>query len=224
MSEYFHNVLIGLLALLPMANPLTSISLLLGLGSGLPLLERNRQILKASLYVLLIMFVSFYGGSLIMQVFGISVPGLRIAGGLIVTYIGFVMLFPATTPDETECQHDLLSDKEKANPKIRDLSFVPLALPGAAGPGTIALIISSASTLQSTYQTIPLVVHFAAATVFIITALIFWIALRGSGQIMRVLGESGIDATSRVVGFLLVCMGVQFAINGGFELVSIPMH
>ena len=111
MGNYFHHVLVGLLALLPMANPLTSISLLLGLGGKLPTVERNRQILKASLYVALIMFVSFYGGSLVMQVFGISVPGLRIAGGLIVTYIGFAMLFPATTPDETEVQKDFLSEK-----------------------------------------------------------------------------------------------------------------
>lgn len=224
MGNYFHHVLIGLLALLPMANPLTSISLLLGLGGKLPTIERNRQILKASLYVALIMFVSFYGGSLVMQLFGISVPGLRIAGGLIVTYIGFAMLFPATTPDETEVQKDFLSEKEKATPHFRDLSFVPLALPGAAGPGTITLLISSASTLQSTYQNLPLVIHLAAATVFIITALIFWIALRCSGRIMKVLGESGIDAISRVVGFLLVCMGVQFVINGGFELASTPMH
>ena len=67
MGNYFHHVLVGLLALLPMANPLTSISLLLGLGGKLPTVERNRQILKASLYVALIMFVSFYGGSLVMQ-------------------------------------------------------------------------------------------------------------------------------------------------------------
>lgn len=113
MSEYFHHVLVGLLAVLPVANPLTSVSLLLGLGGSLPPAERNRQIFKASLYVALIMLVSFYGGSLVMQVFGISIPGLRIAGGLIVAYIGFTMLFPATTPDETEVQHDLLSDEEK---------------------------------------------------------------------------------------------------------------
>ncbi|HHN0071934.1 TPA: MarC family NAAT transporter [Pseudomonas aeruginosa] len=191
MSEYFHHVLVGLLAVLPVANPLTSVSLLLGLG-----------------------------GSLVMQVFGISIPGLRIAGGLIVAYIGFTMLFPATTPDETEVQHDLLSDEEKITPHFRDLSFVPLALPGTAGPGTIALVVSSASTLQSTYGSIPLFIHLAAITVTLLTALIFWIALQSSGRIMKFLGESGIDAISRVVGFLLVAMGVQFVINGGFELVA----
>lgn len=155
-----------------------------------------------------------------MQMFGISIPGLRIAGGLIVAYIGFTMLFPATTPDETEVQHDLLSDEEKITPHFRDLSFVPLALPGTAGPGTIALVVSSASTLQSTYGSIPLFIHLAAITVTLLTALIFWIALQSSGRIMKFLGESGIDAISRVVGFLLVAMGVQFVINGGFELVA----
>lgn len=222
MSEYFHHVLVGLLAVLPVANPLTSVSLLLGLGGGLPPAERNRQILKASLYVALIMLVSFYGGSLVMQVFGISIPGLRIAGGLIVAYIGFTMLFPATTPDETEVQHDLLSDEEKITPHFRDLSFVPLALPGTAGPGTIALVVEPASTLQSTYGSIPLPIHLAAITVTLLTALVFWIALQSSGRIMRFLGESGIDAISRVVGFLLVAMGVQFVINGGFELGRRP--
>ncbi|WP_121372356.1 MarC family NAAT transporter, partial [Pseudomonas aeruginosa] len=196
MSEYFHHVLVGLLAVLPVANPLTSVSLLLGLGGSLPPAERNRQIFKASLYVALIMLVSFYGGSLVMQVFGISIPGLRIAGGLIVAYIGFTMLFPATTPDETEVQHDLLSDEEKITPHFRDLSFVPLALPGTAGPGTIALVVSSASTLQSTYGSIPLFIHLAAITVTLLTALIFWIALQSSGRIMKFLGESGIDAIS----------------------------
>ncbi len=204
MSEYFHHVLVGLLAVLPVANPLTSVSLLLGLGGSLPPAERNRQIFKASFYVALIMLVSFYGGSLVMQVFGISIPGLRIAGGLIVAYIGFTMM----------------SDEEKITPHFRDLSFVPLALPGTAGPGTIALVVSSASTLQSTHGSIPLFIHLAAITVTLLTALIFWIALQSSGRIMKFLGESGIDAISRVVGFLLVAMGVQFVINGGFELVA----
>ncbi|PUA41284.1 stress protection protein MarC [Pseudomonas protegens] len=220
MSEYFQHVLIGLFAVLPVANPLTSIPLLISLGGDLPPAERNRQIFKASLYVALIMLVSFYGGNLMMQVFGISIPGLRIAGGLIVTHIGFAMLFPTNVPNETSMQHNLLSDEGKITSGFRDLSFVPLALPCTAGPGTIALIVSSASTLKSTYGIIPLSIHLAVITVTFLTALIVWVALRSSGSIMKFLGESGIDAISRVVGFLLVGMGVQFAINGGVELMS----
>ena len=218
MSEYFHHVLVGLRRA-PGSQPADQ-----RLAAARPRRQpaaggAQPADIQGQLYVALIMLVSFYGGSLVMQVFGISIPGLRIAGGLIVAYIGFTMLFPATTPDETEVQHDLLSDEEKITPHFRDLSFVPLA-PGTAGPGTIALVVSSASTLQSTYGSIPLFIHLAAITVTLLTALIFWIALQSSGRIMKFLGESGIDAISRVVGFLLVAMGVQFVINGGFELVA----
>ena len=55
--------------------------------------ERNRQSLMASVYVFAIMMVAYYAGQLVMDTFGISIPGLRIAGGLIVAFIGFRMLF-----------------------------------------------------------------------------------------------------------------------------------
>jgi multiple antibiotic resistance protein len=60
----------------------------------------------------------------------------------------------------------------------------------------------------------------APALIFLFTALILWICLRSSGLIMRITGESGIDAISRLMGFLLVCMGAQFAINGSIEIVQ----
>ncbi|WP_027351748.1 MarC family NAAT transporter [Halotalea alkalilenta] len=219
MDDYFHYLLLGLLALLPVANPLTSVTLLLALGSELSRAERNRQILKATLYVAAILLISFYGGSAIMSAFGISIPGLRIAGGLIITYIGFTMLFPSTQPSESEAQQAMLSEEEKRKPHIRDISFVPLALPGTAGPGTIALIISAAASLDQ-QGGIPLVIHLVVVSNAILIALIFWIALRSANLIMKLLGESGIDAVSRVVGFLLIGMGVQFAINGVGEVVQ----
>jgi multiple antibiotic resistance protein len=57
--------------------------------------ERNHQSMMASVYVFAIMMVAYYAGQVVMNTFGISIPGLRIAGGLIVAFIGFRMLFPA---------------------------------------------------------------------------------------------------------------------------------
>jgi len=156
-------------------------------------------------------------------------PGLRIAGGLIVAYIGFTMLFPATSQNEAQAQVEMAPDDPHiqvpgaahTGPRPRDISFVPLALPGTAGPGTIALIISSASTLHS-HGGITLIHHFAVITVTLLLALLFWACLRSAERVMRMLGQSGIDAISRVMGFLLICMGVQFIIDGVFELIRHP--
>src|SRR3546814_7360105 len=104
------------------------------------------------------LLVCFYGGNALMSGFGISIPGLRIAGGLIVAYIGFGMLFPDTNQTEASVQLDMAPNTSDGQvvtphghrrPKPRDIAFIPLALPGTAGPGTIALIIRPAPALPS---------------------------------------------------------------------------
>ncbi len=227
--EYLKYVGLGLVALLPVANPLTSTTLLLALSRGYTPQERNHQIDRAAIYVAAIILVCFYAGNAIMSGFGISIPGLRIAGGLIVAYIGFGMLFPSQT--EASVQLDMAPDEPSVHvatphgpqrPKPRDIAFIPLALPGTAGPGTIALIISSASALHSHGGLQP-IHHLAVVSVAILLALLFWICLRSAEQVVHVLGESGIDAVSRIMGFLLICMGVQFCIDGIFELMGKTM-
>src|SRR3546814_7306231 len=85
--ELFTVVGLGLTLMLPLANPLTSMTLLLSLGSHIPWQERNRQIKQAAVYVVLVMLVTYFAGQWVMLSFGISIPGLRIAGGLIVAFI-----------------------------------------------------------------------------------------------------------------------------------------
>lgn len=146
MLELLKAVGIGLATLLPLANPLTTVALLMGLSRGMSEEERDRQALKASIYVFVIMATAYYAGQLVMNVFGISITGLRIAGGLIVAFIGFRMLFPQQKLDETP-------EVERRSEELRqhrtdDIAFIPLAMPSTAGPGTIALIISTAAAVQ----------------------------------------------------------------------------
>ncbi|HYG42269.1 MAG TPA: MarC family NAAT transporter [Bordetella sp.] len=229
--EFLKYVGVGLVALLPVANPLTSTTLLLALSRGYTSAERNHQIDRAAIYVAAIILVCFYAGSAIMSGFGISIPGLRIAGGLIVAYIGFGMLFPDTSQNEASVQLDMAPDTSGVHldtphgprrPKPRDIAFIPLALPGTAGPGTIALIVSSASALHSHGGLQP-IHHLAMVVIAALVALLFWVCLRSAERVVHVLGESGIDAVSRVMGFLLICMGVQFGIDGIFELMGKTM-
>jgi multiple antibiotic resistance protein len=216
MKDYFHYLGLGLAAILPIANPLASATLLLTLGKDFTPLERNRQIDRATLYVAIILALCFYGGTAMMAGLGISIPGLRIAGGIILAYIGFTMLFPSP-PRLTPSQKAWKDPPHEP----RDIAFVPLAMPGTAGPGTIAVVVSAASTLHSRGGPTP-VQHFAFITVAAIVIVLFWLCLRGAGRVVTILGETGIDAISRIMGFLLICVGVQFGIDGILELVVVP--
>ncbi|WP_025121227.1 MULTISPECIES: MarC family NAAT transporter [unclassified Serratia (in: enterobacteria)] len=217
--QLFQAIGLGLALLLPLANPLTTVALLLGLSGNMTNEERNHQSLMASVYVFFIMTVAFYAGQVVMSTFGISIPGLRIAGGLIVAFIGFRMLFPQQAADEApevETKTRELRKKTSAN-----IAFVPLAMPSTAGPGTIAMIISTSSSVkENTLGFAHWVFLVAPVAIFLSIAVILWICLRSSTGIMKLVGKSGIEAISRLMGFLLVCMGVQFIINGILELIS----
>lgn len=217
----FQAVGIGLVLLLPLANPLTTIAVMLSLSGNMTKEQRDHQSLLASIYVFSIMTIAFYAGQLVMNTFGISIPGLRIAGGLIVAFIGFGMLFPSN--ENNDDSSTLTSDDStisKKRQKSPNIAFVPLAMPSTAGPGTIAIIISSTASLQGDVGFAPWILKVAPVLTFFIVSLIVWIALRGATSIMKWLGNGGIDAISRVMGFLLICMGVQFVINGIVEIVA----
>ncbi len=218
--ELFQAVGIGLLLILPLANPLTTIAVMLGLSGGMTREQRNQQSLMACIYIFAIMTIAFYAGQLVMNTFGISIPGLRIAGGLIVAFIGFGMLFPnADNSDDSQSLSDdsVVSKKRQKAPNI---AFVPLAMPSTAGPGTIAIIISSAATMNGDVGFSPWVLKVAPIATFLSVSFIVWLTLRSSTSIMKWLGASGIDAISRIMGFLLICMGVQFVINGVIEIIA----
>ena len=211
MTDLLNAIALGLLALLPLTNPPTTVALFIALSKGLSQKEKHEQAFLTALYVFLIMAVTYYIGEFIMGAFSISIPGLRMAGGIILIIMGLRMLFPPPV-------HSPAAGSEK--PEQSKFAFIPLAMPSTAGPGTIAMIVSSAATIRHSTLFPPWVLWVAPPLIFLCTALILWGCLRASGVIMKVMGESGIDAVTRLMGFLLVCMGAQFVINGSVEIVQ----
>lgn len=210
MTDLFNAIALGLLALLPLTNPPTTVALFLALSKGLSQKEKNKQALLTSFYVFLIMTLTYYIGEFIMGAFNISIPGLRMAGGGILIIMGLKMLFPQPLPPSSS----------NGTAAQTNFAFIPLAMPSTAGPGTIAMIISSAATIKHSTLFPAWVLLTAPPLIFLLTSIVLWVCLRSSGIIMRATGESGVDAISRLMGFLLVCMGVQFAINGSIEIIQ----
>jgi multiple antibiotic resistance protein len=203
-------VLSTVIALLPIVNPLAAIALVLATTKDLTGKERNEQILRACIYMVVILVAFLVAGGLLMGFFGISIPGLRIAGGLIVTYLGFRMLFPDPVP--------ITGQERKEAIEKEDISFTPLAMPTLSGPGSIAVVVGLSSTLPERGDVV--VGHILVVIGIAITALISYLVLRASTRLHKVLGTNGINAVSKVMGFLLICIGVQFAIDGILEIAA----
>lgn len=211
LTAFFSSVLVTLITLLPIINPASTAILLLGISEHLSKKDLNRQIVMACIYMTGILVVFLLAGQLIMITFGISIPGIRIAGGIVICFLGFRMLFPSE-------EHITQRGKQEALQK-KNISFSPLAMPSLAGPGAIATVITISSSIgwRNGYDKV-----FAFAGVIlaiVITAVISWLVLRSAGFMRRILGVNGADSLSRIMGFLLICIGIQFVINGIKDLV-----
>lgn len=191
-------------ALLPIVNPLSAVGLVVSITANLSPQERAEQIRRACIYMFFILTAFLIAGGLIMSFFGISIPGLRIAGGMIMSYLGFRMLFPETAAISGREQAEAL---EKA-----DVSFTPLAMPSLSGPGSIAVVVGMSTTVQDREHVV--IGHVLVAIGIAITALISYAVLKAATRLDRVLGQVGMNAMARIMGFLLICIGIQFVING----------
>jgi multiple antibiotic resistance protein len=213
LTSYVGYMAAAVFAILPIVNPLGAVPLVMTVTSHLSVEERQRQVRRACLYTFVLMVSFLVAGGVIMNFFGISIPGMRIAGGMIVAFLGFRMLFPnAPTP---------ASDVARAQVKD-DVAFTPLAMPGLSGPGTFAVVMSLSSQASARQGWDQVVDFLGVATGILLVAIISWLALRGAERFNRLLGATGMVALTRLMGFLMICIGVQFIINGLMVITADP--
>lgn len=191
--------------LLPIMNPFSTLPLFMALTGKTEKSSRNRIAMKACLYALILLVSFLLLGTAIIDFFGISVPGIRIAGGLIISVIGFQMLFPDAASNGSS-KPGVLHEHE--------IAFTPLAMPSLAGPGSLSVVVTAASQIESRNPDDFMLVYTGVLLGMIITVLAAFAVLRSAGTIERVIGPSGIDAMTRIFGFLLIAIGVQFLLTG----------
>ena len=192
-------------ALLPIMNPFSTAPLFIALTAGMDREKRNRQALLACIYAFGILIVFLLLGSAIIDFFRISIPGLRAAGGLIMSVIGFRMLFPSAGASNAT---------GSAPQQEVEIAFTPLAMPSLAGPGSITVVLTAAPQIRSIHPDDRGLVYVAVIAGMILTLVFCLLVLRAASSMVRFLGQSGIDAMTRIFGFLIICIGMQFLLTG----------
>lgn len=200
--QYFLGALVSLIVI---TNPLSKLPLFVSLTQGMSEERRRQQALWAGIYSAAIMLVSLLGGNMLLAFFGISYGAMRIAGGLVVAMIGYQMLFGGNTPNNAPI---VRRDKD-------DYAFFPIAMPGIAGPGTIAVVIGFSTEIAELKDYVDLAVSLGwTAAAIIVTASASWAVMRYSDLLTRRLGPSGTLVLGKLMGFILICIGVQFVGSG----------
>jgi len=191
--------------LLPIMNPFSTLPLFMALTPKTDEKSRKRIALAACLYAFALLMAFLFLGTAIIDFFGISVPGIRIAGGLIISIIGFRMLFPDGTP---------IAGSSQGLDHEDEIAFTPLAMPSLAGPGSLSVVVTAASQIKGNHPEQYQLVYAGVIAGMVVTVLIAFAVLRSAGPIAKILGPSGIDAMTRIFGFLLIAIGVQFLLIG----------
>jgi multiple antibiotic resistance protein len=203
-SDLFLYISVTFGALLPIVNPLSTAPVFLAVTKTFSTSDRHRQALLAAVYMTVILLVSLFAGALVLEFFGITLPILRGAGGLIIARVGFSMLDASTDAPVSE---SMTPDNTDAS----DVALTPIAMPMLAGPGSIALTIAMA-----TESTGP-VAYLGEAIGITLVALVSWIVLYFSSAIIGRMGKAGVNALTRIMGLMLVCIGIQFIVTGFIE-------
>jgi len=201
---YIDAFLAMFVPLLIIVNPASTLALFSAITHYSSKKERIFIAKNTVKYASILLIIFALSGSLILDFLGIEIYSLRIAGGILLAFVGL---------DMTRHGRQFGENKPEKEQKL-DFSIVPLAMPSLAGPGAITVTIVSMKILRNTgpngyalswFASILLAI-FAISLVMVIAYLIFM----SSSSIIKVLGNKGMDAFSRVMGLLVVAIAVQF--------------
>lgn len=200
-------IIAALIALFPIVDPVGAIPTFLVITEGDSEARRRQQLKKACLYVFILLSLFLIGGNTIMRFFGISIPGIRIAGGVILFRMAQNML--QAQPKYKQSQEEQTESVNKP-----DVSFTPLAMPLLSGPGAIAVTLGLTASIHHWYDYAAILIAIAIVT------LSTWLILHASAKVSTFLGVTGMNIVERMMGFLLLCMSVQFIINGIINVIN----
>jgi len=193
--------------MLAIVNPIGAIPMFLSLTTSQSTVERNRTGLLAALTVLLVLGVALLMGETILHFFGITIASFRVAGGILILLIAISMMHAKlSAAKQTEEETQDAAEKDS-------IAVVPLGLPLLAGPGAISTIILFAHRDSS-------LTHYVigGAEIALLAASI-WLSFRLAPTIGRLLGKTGINIITRIMGLIIAALGVEFITNGLKQLL-----
>lgn len=206
-SDLAKNVLLVVGALFPIVNPIGNTPIFLSLTRGLSEAGRARLSRIIALNGLILIIASIFIGTHILAFFGLSLPVVQVAGGLVVISTGWTLL-RQPTDDREDAQQ-----KECNEANYERQAFYPLTLPLTVGPGSISVAIAVGANRSEGSEWRWSLIAGMLLGAALISASIF-LSYRFAQRLAKALGESAMNVIIRLSSFILLCIGVQILWNG----------
>lgn len=213
MSTSVQAFFIAFSALFSIVSPISQAIIYVQVTGDRSRADRALLARRIALYAGLVMLGALWAGAPILGFFGVSLAALRIAGGFVVAFFAWQFL---QAPERGEERKQEQAEQAEG---IEAVAFYPLTLPFTTGPGTISVAVTLGSTVPAVGAPGFWPVAIGSSLAPVAVAATIWLSYASGDRLVAVLGRAGARVVSRLTAFLLLCVGVQIALNGIAEFV-----
>ncbi len=222
MPTYFHTFLhllfIGIIALFPVVNPVGSAFIVNPYFVNISRNEKRSAVKKITLYAFCICAVALFAGHWILNLFGLSVPVVQLAGGIMICKMGWEFL-SSDKPDESDGK-ETVTDSKLNYQHLQDKLFYPITFPVTTGAGTISVLFTLSAHSIASDKANYFINTGAILLAVIIMCILVYVFYLNTRTIINYLGSNGEKIVNRITAFLIFCVGLQIAVSGITTLVK----
>ncbi|MAE39608.1 MAG: hypothetical protein CML07_01560 [Psychrobacter sp.] len=195
-----------ILAFLVLINPFSALTLFLDLTRGYSMMNRRKVARIACLTIFITISFFTVVGETLLKALGISIGSFQLAGGILVFLIALNMMNGEGNPVKPD-QENFDVDHVQDAPPTTAAAVVPLAIPMMIGPGGISTVIIYSSQVSGVLQMSAILIAGLLISIFC------YLALMAAGRISRLLGDTGLNIMSRIMGMLLAAVSIEIIVN-----------
>lgn len=198
-------VIAAFMSLFTIINPFSTASVFLGLTKFETHQERQFIARKAALFAASLLLIFAFAGSAILSFFSITIDAFRLAGGMLIASVGWQMIHAK--------RERINAKSQKAASAREDISIIPLAIPFISGPGAITTVLVLISEHSGPFSVV------AVSVAIVAVCFLSYLVLSQADRVVRYLGVSGKEAVEKIMGLIVMVVGVQFVINAIHSLL-----
>lgn len=213
--SFLNLVFVGFFALFPPVNPVGTAFVVEPFLYRLNREERKAAAGKITFYCFLICTGALLIGSWIFKVFGISLPVVQIAGGILICRMGWQLL---ASDNDVKGSHE--SSSPGSDKQTEDILFYPLAFPMTTGAGTISVILTLTAHSQDSGLSNHLLNLSATFFAIVLMCLLIYVCYAFTPALLGRLGPRGEQVVNRLSAYLVFCVGIQIATTGAANLIK----